>query len=59
MRPAAAARGTAGSPHSPKAQGALCPECRGLGFVSTEVGESVIGLIKVAGLGELLPDARA
>lgn len=36
-----------------------CTECRGLGFVSTTEGRAIIGLIKIAGLDELLPDADA
>lgn len=35
----------------------LCTECRGMGFVPTAEGRSIIDLIRVAGFQELVPEA--
>ncbi len=35
----------------------LCPECRGMGFTTTEEGRAIIDLVDVAKLRGLLPDA--
>jgi DnaJ-class molecular chaperone len=42
-------------PNGPRT--ALCPKCRGKGFLTTEEGQAIIDLVKVAKVEGLLPEA--
>jgi DnaJ-class molecular chaperone len=41
-------------PDGPRSE--LCPACRGKGIVPTAEGRDIMGLLKAAGMGELMPD---
>jgi hypothetical protein len=42
-------------PNGPRTE--ICPDCRGKGFVPTEEGRTVIGLVRAAKVEGLLPEA--